>query len=175
MRTRVGSGWLITLCVALAGCGQPEPPKRETVTAVVAEPEAPRDVFPFTSTNQTVTRRDIRLTAETPSVTADFNHDGLADIAVASESPGGENTITLYVQKPASAAGGETEYYRAGSIPNATDGRIIGLMSRKREEFADLILLVTRTNRPNEMLRYYNDGSGFHPGQAPKKSVSVEP
>ena len=169
MKTRDGSGLLLALCVALAGCGPPEPPKHEVVVAAVAEPETPPGVFPFTSTNQTVSRREIHLNAQTPSVTADFNHDGLADIAVASESPSGENTITLYVQKPAASVGGEAEYYRAGTIPHATDGRIIGLMSRKREEYADLILLVTRSNRANEMLNYYNDGTGFHPGHAPKK------
>ena len=152
---------LMCLVVALicAGCGQ----NPEDVAAPPSQPPQPR-VFAFTNTAEVATAEEIGEVLPARSVKADFNLDGLQDLAVVEEGiEEGETQVTIYIRR-AVTEGGVSElvsYYRGGWIQSATDGDIIGVMSSRRQQYTDLILLVARPDGPNAMVHFHSDGSSF--------------
>ena len=173
-----------SFCLLCTGCGDKV---EEAVTEdgsegeeVVEELEDTPVVYEFTETNETVSVEEI----EQPKyrVEADFNQDGLLDIAVAIE----DSSVDIYIQKaiteedaaqatpPEAAATGvrkmaspkaakrpKTVYYRAGTIDRAMDGDVIGLLSRQGSEYTDLLILVKQDSGGSELIHLVNDGERF--------------
>jgi hypothetical protein len=76
----------------------------------------------------------------------------------------GESQITIYVRRPVTGSRGMTElvsFYRGGAIRTAGTGSVIGVMTRRRDQYSDLIILMSGTNGPNEMVHFYSDGKSF--------------
>jgi hypothetical protein len=61
-------------------------------------------------------------------------------------------------------------YYRGGWVRPSAKGKVIGVMSRRREQYTDLILLMSRTNAANEMVHFYSDGKSFSLQEEQKKT-----
>lgn len=170
---------MLMCCMTVSGCAK----KKEAPAAPPAPAEPPAEV-PFTSTNEVVVREDIQMADEqNKSVSADFDMDGLEDLAVIDPREGHQNEVNIYIQKPAEApaaepqkpasapAGGsglmspekgKIEYYKAGVIRQPKDGTVIGLMIRKRKDITDLLVLLQDQTLNNQMLHYLNDGQKFY-------------
>ena len=168
--------FMLVLVVALAaGCAKKEPP----VAAPPATEEPPAEVS-FTATNEVVVREDIQIADERKAVEADFDMDGLDDLAVIDPREGHQNEVNIFIQKPAEeppatgtppeAAGtqiasqekGKIAYYHAGVIRQPQSGTVIGLMIRKRKDLTDLLVLLQDETLNNQMLHYFNDGQKFY-------------
>ncbi|HNR93732.1 MAG TPA: hypothetical protein PKK36_03885 [Kiritimatiellia bacterium] len=171
MQTR----FMLMLLVVLAfGCAKKEP-------AAAPLPEQPPAEVPFTATNEVVMREEIQIADERKAVEADFDMDGLDDLAVIDPREGHQNEVNIFIQKPAdepsaapaaaaAASGarlvspekGKMVYYRAGVIRQPADGTVIGLMIRKRKDITDLLVLLQDETLNNQMLHYFNDGKKFY-------------
>ena len=125
-------------------------------------PEVP-PAFSFAATNETVEAREIPMEKSSRFVTADFNMDGLQDLAIIETAEDGDRQVSLYIRK--SVSNGEMKdlisYYKGGAIRLPTADNIIGIMSRRRERFTDLILLMARPGSTNEMIHFHNNGAQF--------------
>ena len=153
---RVGACLLVCLLVVTA-CGRKRAPER---TAQLGPPHP--SSFSFTGTNTTVAGEDLVVSVGVASVEADFNRDGYKDLAMVESDGAGENEVAIYIRKPERPAERtRVVYYRGGSIRRPLVGKIIGVASRQTAEFADLVVLVAHSNRPNEMIHYHNDGARF--------------
>ena len=92
---------------------------------------------------------------------ADFNADGLEDIAVI-EGEADDKRITIYIRKHLiQSKEQEHVYFNAGGLEKISGGQIIGLMTRKNNKFTDLIVIVSFDDEPNQMVHYRNDGKSF--------------
>ena len=121
-------------------------------------------VISFTNIFQTVADEELDVEEEGKTVMADFNMDGLPDMAVVHDTSPTNSEVSIYIRKP--DAGREmvdamVSYYRVGTIREALGGRIVGIASARREKYTDLILLVNHPERGNEMIQYRNDGEGL--------------
>lgn len=145
----------ISALIFAFGCAEKiEPPKPEA-----EQPTA----FAFTNTDETVVADRIDIENK-KSVVADFNLDGLDDLAALSEMDNGVNEVAIYIQKqtsPSEPAGAKKTYYKAATIKRVTEGKIIGIASRRQKNLTDLIVLVSHANQNNEMIHYQNDGMQF--------------
>ncbi|MGD9873469.1 MAG: hypothetical protein AB7T27_04280 [Kiritimatiellia bacterium] len=171
---------MLILSLAAFGCA-----KKEEPAALSPAPAEPPAEVPFTSTEEVVAREDIQMAEEqNKTVTADFDMDGLEDLAVVDPRDGHQNEVNIYIQKPeekqaqpapstapAAPAGGaasltspekgKIQYYKAGVIRQPKDGTVIGLMIRKRKDITDLLVLLQDQTLNNQMLHYLNDGQKF--------------
>ena len=141
----LGIGLLTGCCL---GCKPATPP-----------PEAQPSTFALATDGAVVTENEAGF--DKNAVRADFNADGLEDVAIIDVSTGA-NQITVYIRKK--VPGNDSDdpvYFEAGSIRRTLEGNIIGLMSRKNGPYTDLIVLLAHPNRPNEMIHYRNDGKQF--------------
>ena len=87
MKTKVMSRLFPCLCCLIIGCGKSKPPASD-------EPVGPTN-FPFTATNTVVESKDIPLETATQTVEADFNLDGLNDVALVEAAGNNKNEVTL--------------------------------------------------------------------------------
>jgi len=152
---------LASLVVALVcvGCGEGE--KVEDVPPPQAPP--PAKVFSFTNTTEVATADEIGTVASDRSVRADFNLDGLQDLAVIEPDEEGDTHVTIYIRRPM-PEGDMSElvsYYKGGWIRPSVDGDVIGVMSSRRDRYTDLILLLARADGPNAMVHFHSDGNRF--------------
>lgn len=148
--TRRAFAWLGVTALLAGGCSRDSdapPPPRATS-------------FSFENAEETVTADRIRGDDSAKPIVADFNLDGLDDLAVMEGDGDNQNEIVIYIRKR-----GESEehpvYYRGGSIQRHVDGHIIGVGHNRRGKQTDLLVLVARTNGPNDMVHYFNTGRGF--------------
>lgn len=151
---------IFLVAVMASGCG------KRALDKGTPAPPAPVTSFEFTSTNKVVTKEDMKIDDERKIVKADFNMDGLSDLAVIRSDGISTNEVTIYIKKPfpatESSARVKTYYYQAGAVRRPLEGgRITGIASHVGEKAVDLIILVSYTNRPNDMIHYYNDGKRF--------------
>ena len=143
--------------VVVCGCAPPEP---------IVE-QRPTNTVSFTNVAVTVSQDVVNGSGEKGRVEADFNLDGLTDLALIRVKEGAPDEVEIFIRKPASASGGGTvpmagnAYFRAGIIRRESGTRIVGIASRVHGRYTDLIVLVARAGSRNEMLHYVNDGSGF--------------
>lgn len=178
---------VLTLTIlAAAGCSKtppppapPPPPPAPAAPAPVAEAE-PDTSFGFTNTAEAVSADRIKGADRTSSVAADFNRDGLADLAVVekTENDSGQQ-VSIYIQKPPDPTGEKpatTVYYKGGAIRQPPEGKIQGVMTRQRGGYTDLILLVSGAAGKPKMVHYRNDGQQFRAadlhGKVPGSTVT---
>ena len=149
---------IILASLILVSCGG----KKETEAP--PPPEAQK-TFTFTETNSIVTASELEGSENaSKTLKADFNLDGLNDLAIIRSQGGAQSEVDIYIQERTDSEGTEaTEktFFRGGTIKRHDDGRIIGLVSKSNKQIIDIILLVTYSNRPNEMVHYQNDGTSF--------------
>ncbi len=158
MTRRVIAGLVVVITVC--GCPRQAPPP-------------PAQIFAFTATNETVAATNIPRVAETEYVAADFNLDGLPDLAVIETNAASNPRVTIYVRRPVPSPSEMSQmasYYRGGEISLEADADIIGLMTRGSERYSDLIVLVKRDREPNEMIHFFNDGVRFTRAPDPRGS-----
>ena len=127
---------------------------RKPATPPPAEPRS----YTFTATNVVVREGEIRRSPRANPIYADFNRDGLKDVAVLEENTNALTDVVIYIRRPSST---EVTYYRGGAISRKLDGKIIGIGSSRRDEHTDLVLVVTRTTGTNEFVHFYNTGGEF--------------
>jgi len=125
--------------------------------------------FAFTETNVVVGAEEI----ETPdnegsTLKADFNQDGLSDLAIIKKEGEIQNKVDIYIQQPQQAAGGsakvsqaQAKYFKGGTIERPITGRITGIASASNDKLVNIVILVTHSNSPNEWIQYRNDGGSF--------------
>jgi hypothetical protein len=139
----------------LSGCGRKEP--------AVQLPTA----FSFTATNIVVRAEEFIARPEVEVVKADFNRDGIEDMAVVENSKVREKRIVIYIQRKGEKAGLATErikeYYEAGTIRRVITGPVVGLGTKKSGAHVDLLILYEDPDRggSREMVHYRNDGKNF--------------
>ncbi len=159
MKRRSAAVWLAVLAgiaVPAAGCRRAPPPPPPP-------PEQPR-VFPITNTTETVREEDIHVRDADKAVEADFNLDGWRDLALVHSAGQKTNEVAIFIRKAPPVPTADPQravYYKAGAIRRVLEGRIIGLASRRRDRFTDLVVILAHTNAPNELLHYKNEGARF--------------
>jgi hypothetical protein len=125
--------------------------------------------FSFKSTGEVVSVEQIKPKDENHVVRADFNRDGILDMAVVREEGANACEVDVFIRKPYSsgqtAGKPNTLFFKGGVIQRLLGtgriGGIVGSIGEEGSDLTDLILLVVCSNRPNEMIRYRNNGSGF--------------
>jgi len=141
---------------AMAGCSEPVPPP---------QPEGLPKEISLKNTADVVPETAIEAKDLAKSVQADFNLDGMKDVALVRKVEPDVNEVTIYIKKPEESSGsGTTEgsaYYRTATLRDSLNGKIVGVASRQRDKFTDLIILMSHSNAPTEMVQYENDGSRF--------------
>lgn len=134
------------------------------------QPPAPpqQSVFSYTSTNVVVNITELQTQEnENKTLKADFNLDGLSDMAIISGDHNLQNEVDIYIRTdrgPEQISGANPKpasFYHGGTIRRPDNGKIIGLMSGAEGRMVNIILLVSYTNRPNDMIHYRNDGASF--------------
>jgi len=133
----------------LSGCAKEKPP--------VPQPT----VFAFTNIDETIPEEEINVAERTKSVVADFNLDGLKDLAILEHADQGRNEVSIYIRKQDLEGGQATIYYKGGAIRRPVEGKIVGIASRVWQKYTDLVLLIAYTNRGDEMVHYRNNGARF--------------
>ena len=155
---------LLLTAVLFSGCTKKAEEKKE---------EGPKKIS-FTNKVEVVKAEEITIVAEDQRVKADFNLDGIPDLAVVDPEAGTDGEVSIYIRVPKEEeqvepgeedkAGTEelAQYYVAGRITEFQDGTISGLASSRRKNFIDLIMLVTYADgRGSRMIHYQNDGTNF--------------
>lgn len=176
----------VTVCLKalvplfVAGCLQVEEPE---------EPALPEElpsqiVFSESNLPAAVELSDEMLQTAKKSVVADFNLDGLEDVAIVEEvdegaapaAPANGGTkqpkvaplkapeVTVYIRskpkKGGSVVGGNL-YHKAGVIPSVLGKTVKGIASRKTREYTDLVILFKEDSGTTEMVHYQNKGDRF--------------
>lgn len=146
--------WSVTACVCLllAGCGVevPEAPQKKMVEEVT---------FSAAVSNLAVEIEETALADRSQAVVADFNLDGLNDVALVEAAGNDKNEVTLYMrEKPSEEYPRQTVYRRAGTIQAPGNGNIVGVASRRRETHTDLIILFRETGGTTELVHFLNKG-----------------
>ena len=159
MKKTLLAGLISISVIACVSCSKTEEPEPEP------EPKE-QTVFSFTDTNTIVKAQDIKPVSETSTVKADFNLDGGEDIAVVDKDEEGKEVVSLYIQTPvrdtaAAKALEDKSYFRAGAIVPPEGATIRGVMSRRRENYTDLLILYAYDYKDNETIHYRNDGTKF--------------
>jgi len=141
--------------VVCAGCGgtREEPPPAVKPAATV---------FSFTNTVETVSGDEITVAEKGRLVEADFDLDGLSDLAVVEKDEDGGSRVGIYILRRGAGPDAQGSlYYRGGWVRPVVAGDIIGVISSRRDGFTDLILLASQSNAPNAMLHFTSDGRSF--------------
>jgi len=139
----------------LGGCGRKEP--------VVPLPTT----FSYTATNIVVRAESFIARPEVEVVKADFNRDGIEDMAVVENSKAREKRVVIYIRRKGQKAGMATErikeYYEAGTIRRVISGPVVGLGTKKSGAHIDLLILYENPDKAGsrEMVHYQNDGKSF--------------
>lgn len=150
----IAAGALTAACWAV-GCKKQEP-----------APLPPPDPIKVSITNQSITVTETQIAAlqeERPAV-ADFNYDGLKDMAVLQKSGEGGHEVAIYIRTPDddNELSADPNYFKGGIIKSHWDGKVIGVMSRPRSGMVDLLLLIARPGSDrNEFIRFQSDGTRF--------------
>lgn len=167
------------LCVITTGCFKPAEPEPEPIPT-----ELPAEiVFEETNLPPPVEIKEETLQTTKNSVVADFNLDGLDDVAIVEEveeepppetgEPGDKvgpltpikpPEVTVYIKaKPTTGGTGVQKnlYHKAGVIPSILGRTVKGIASRKREKYTDLVILFKEDSGTTEMVHYQNRGSKF--------------
>jgi hypothetical protein len=149
---------VLLVSLILVSCGK----KQETVVP----PPPQQKTFEFTQTNTIVDASELESAENAnKALKADFNLDGLNDLAIIRTSGNAQSEVDIYIQRKTDATtaqdSGGTSFFRGGTISRPNDGKIIGLVSRANKKMVNIILLITYSNRPNEMIQYRNDGASF--------------
>ena len=150
----------VPIAVALAGavlcgCGRKEP----------AEPLPTQ--FSFTATNVVIPVEELKIDTNVEIVKADFNRDGVEDIALVESTGTREKNIVIYIRRKGGQKGLTTqklkEYYKAGMIRRIINGPVVGLGTKKGQDYVDLVILYEDLdkNGSREMIHYQNDGKTF--------------
>jgi len=149
---------LVALSVVLCGCAPPQPVVEQGPTRYVS----------FTNVEASVSEDVVNQTDDKGRVEADFNLDGLTDLALMRVRPGAPDEVEILIRQPPVVSGDNAAplvagnvYYRAGVIRREPGTRIVGIASRVRGRFMDLVVLAAREGARNEMIHYVNNGSGF--------------
>ncbi len=149
---------LIVLSAVLCGCAPPQP----------AVERGPTHYVSFTNVEASVSEDVVNQADDKGRVEADFNLDGLMDLALMRVRPGAPDEVEILIRRPPPVSGDNAAplvagnvYYRAGVIRREPGTRIVGIASRVRDRFTDLVVLVAREGMRNEMIHYVNDGTGF--------------
>lgn len=148
---------IILASLMLVSCGR----KKETEPP----PPATQKIFTFTETNSVITASELEESENADkALKADFNLDGLSDLAIIRSQGQAQSGVDIYIQERTDSEdteGAEKRFFRGGTITRHDDGKIIGLVSKANKKIIDIILLVTYSNRPNDMIHYRNDGTSF--------------
>jgi len=152
------AGWLMIVPFFTTSCAKKE--------IEPAPPPPSPNTFAFTDTSTTIAASEIDTADNAKrSLKADFNLDGLSDLAVIKAEGEIQNKVEIYIQKArksgSDAANPEPTFFRGGTIERPNDGKIIGLASKVDKEMADIILLITYSSSPNKFIHYRNDGKSF--------------
>lgn len=172
---------LALTCLFQSGCFKPAEPEPEPIPT-----ELPAEiVFGPTSLPPPVEIKEETLQTAKKSVVADFNLDGLDDVAIVEEveepPPTGEDPktgkkpasiapikppeVTVYIKaKPKENVGAAAQknlYHKAGVIPSILGRTVKGIMSRKTQKYTDLVILFKEDDGSTEMVHYQNKGSKF--------------
>lgn len=159
-----GLRWMggFTLLLGLSGCGEEPPPEQKGEY---------RKFVSFTNKADVVKNPLSTVESRGDAVEADFNLDGIPDLAVLGRNKGVGSFIELFIQKleegsaeGAEASGakqGDGSYYRVGVISEVGDEKITGLLLRKAETFTDLVMIVTPPEGKKRFVHYRNRGDGF--------------
>jgi len=129
--------------------------------AVEVPKEVDKGYSSFSDKSVIVKPSEILPSEKAKAVQVDFDLDGLTDMAYVRKSDTGDSEVSILIQKPKADKDEAMVYYKGGGIRRGVEGKVTGLMSRFAAKYTDLILLVAYTNKPNEMIYYTNDGSGF--------------
>ena len=174
---------LVLFCFVVTGCFKPAEPEPEPLPK-----ELPKEiVFAVSNLPPPVVIEQEKLQTAKKSVVADFNLDGLEDVAiveeVVEESPppsadpgkagkGGVKPlpppkppeVTVYIKaKPREVDGvlQQNLYHKAGAIPSVLGRTVKGIASRKTVKYTDLVILLKEDNGSTEMVHYQNKGDRF--------------
>jgi hypothetical protein len=150
---------VLLVSLILVSCGK----KQETV---IPAPPQQQKTFEFTQTNTIVSASELEGSENAnKALKADFNLDGLSDLAIIRTRGNAQSEVDIYIQKKTDATtaqdSGEASFFRGGTISRPNDGKISGLVSSANKKMVNIILLITYSNRPNEMIQYQNDGASF--------------
>ncbi len=161
MRKLSGLPWYVPMLLTVAFCGCK--PKQEPVSGLGLT----RHVS-FSNTAEVVTKTEVDTIRETGRVEADLNLDGYPDLVLMRTNDDDTGEVEVFLRKPPPAPVEgvapmvkENEFIRVGTIQCKAGARIVGIASRTRNRFTDLIVLVGRAGHPPEMVHYLNDGKGF--------------
>ncbi len=144
--------FVMAVCVIVAtGCSK----------KVTESPKKDNGYSSFADKSIIVNPSEVPAAEKAKAVQADFNLDGLSDMAYVQKYDSGESEVAILIQKPKGAKDETVVYYRGGGIRRGIEGKITGVASRIGAKYTDLLVLVAYTNKPNEMISYLNDGSGF--------------
>ena len=150
---------VLLVSLILVSCGEKQEP-------VIPAPPQQQKTFEFTQTNTTVSASELESAENAnKALKADFNLDGLNDLAIIRTRGNAQSEVDIYIQQKTDATtaqdSGGKSFFRGGTISRPNDGKIIGLVSSANKKMVNIILLITYSNRPNEMIQYQNDGASF--------------
>ncbi|MBL7077784.1 MAG: hypothetical protein ISS31_09960 [Kiritimatiellae bacterium] len=150
----------LLLAVVLCGCSKP---KQEVASESGLTPH-----LSFSNTAEVVTETEVDAIREAGRVEADLNLDGHPDLVLMRTNDDDTGEVEVFLRKPPPAPTDgvapmvqENEYVRVGTIQCKAGARIVGIASRTRDGFTDLIVLVGRAGQQPKMVHYLNDGTGF--------------
>lgn len=138
----------------------PPPPPVALPPPPVVEPPPPPPpaplVIPLQETSEIVRFSEIQRQPNIRLVRGDFNPDGHKDVATVRELGGQEIEITVFLGRK------EVDFYsRAGVVRRPLSGKVVGFLTSRPGDYMDLVILVGRTNGPNEVIHFRNDGTRF--------------
>lgn len=172
------------------GCGRPETvlPSGDAISHVSGKE------FSFTNRHEIIPEKFVDESRDVYEhyIVADFNANGLMDVAVMENVTDDMLELVVYVQatpeQVAQAIGPESgvtlaeqagrHYFRAGRLQRPLEGRFAGLASRRSGKYTDLLILLQHDSS-SEILHYRNDGSRFFEvdaqGAKPAVTAPVRP
>ncbi|MFC1462334.1 hypothetical protein ACFLQU_01900 [Verrucomicrobiota bacterium] len=167
----------VLICLVISGCFKPVEPEPEPLPR-----ELPKEiVFATSNLPPPVVIEDETLQTAKNSVVADFNLDGLDDVAIVEEveeeppstEPGKPAVaplsvrppeVTVYIKAKPRKDGGAIQknlYHKAGAIPSVLGRTVKGIASRKTVKYTDLVILLKEDDGSTEMVHYQNKGDRF--------------
>lgn len=154
------ASFLVAAVVAVcSGCGAEIEPAQER-----KDVPRPTEIIEFSAADdaEAVVLSDDEVRTSAESVVADFNLDGIDDVAIIQEAEGDAKEVVVYIGKKEGAKKGRAlTFGMAGSIHSVWNGRIAGIATSRRKKYTDLIILVQREGGPTQMIHYRNSGDKF--------------
>ena len=160
---------LLTSVIA-TGCGKAPPPEP-------GQPALPDEII-LTNLTERVSAEEARPGKNNQSVAADFNLDGFKDLAVVRKLESNSSELAVYIRDPAPGATSGSEapgYFRIATFQDSVMGRIVGIVSRQRGRFTDIILLMRHEDGHTSMTHYQNDGIRFRQVAEPEQTKLTPP